>query len=131
MRQLVESKGITYHPSHQVTAVDATSRQIAFANGADVTTVPLTIGKPLPKAGVFAHAQADVVAANIASKWSGRGNLRKFDGHGQCFLEIGDGRAGLGYGNFYGEPVPQVKLKAPSRWWHWSKVLFERRWLRR
>lgn len=179
VRELVESKGINYHPSHQVTSVDATSRRISFANGAsadfdlliyvpphrapavvrdsgladetgwipvnretfetsfpnvyaigDVTTVPLTMGKPLPKAGVFAHAQAEVVAANITSSWTGSGNVRKFDGHGQCFLEIGDGRAGLGYGDFYGEPAPQVKLKAPSRWWHWSKVLFERRWLR-
>ncbi len=87
------------------------------------------MGKPLPKAGVFAHAQAEVVAANIAKKWTGKGNAKKFDGQGQCFLETGDGRAGLGYGNFYGEPVPQVKLKSPSRWWHWHKILFERRWL--
>jgi sulfide:quinone oxidoreductase len=31
----------------------------------DVTTIPLKLGKPLPKAGVFAHAQAEVVARNI------------------------------------------------------------------
>lgn len=100
-----------------------------FAIG-DVTAVPLKIGKPLPKAGVFAHAQAEVVAANIASEWTGGGDLRTFDGHGQCFLETGDGRAGLGTGNFYAEPAPEVRLRAPSRWWHWGKVLFERRWLR-
>ena len=96
----------------------------------DVTTVPLAMGKPLPKAGVFAHAQAEVVAANITALWTGSGAHRTFDGHGACFLETGDGRAGFGTGNFYAEPVPQIVLKGPSRMWHWGKVLFEWRWLR-
>jgi sulfide:quinone oxidoreductase len=100
-----------------------------FAIG-DVTTVPLAIGKPLPKAGVFAHREAEVVAANIVHDWTGSGRARAFDGRGECFLETGDGRAGFGAGNFYAEPVPQVRLKMPSRWWHWGKVLFEWRWLR-
>jgi sulfide:quinone oxidoreductase len=180
VRQVVESKGIGYHPEHQVTTVDPDARRLTFANGAsaefdllvyvpphrapavaheagllgdtgwvpvdrstfetrfdgvfaigDVTTVPLSMGKPLPKAGVFAHQEAEVVAANIAHAWTGRGTRRSFDGHGQCFLETGDGRAGIGAGNFYGEPAPNVKLRRPSRWWYWGKVLFEQRWLRR
>ncbi|MHB2033869.1 MAG: NAD(P)/FAD-dependent oxidoreductase, partial [Gemmatimonadaceae bacterium] len=98
-----------------------------FAIG-DVTTVPLVMGKPLPKAGVFAHEQAEVVAANIVHAWTGRGARKEFDGHGQCFLEIGDGRAGIGAGDFYAEPTPQVVLRAPGRRWHWAKVLFEKRW---
>ena len=61
----------------------------------DVTTVPLAMGKPLPKAGVFAHRQAEVVAANIAALWNGSEARRKFDGHGECFVETGDGRAGF------------------------------------
>lgn len=96
----------------------------------DVTTVPLSMGKPLPKAGVFAHAEAEVVASNIAHAWTGQGTPRVFAGEGQCFLETGDGRAGLGAGNFYGEPTPDVKLYPPSRRWHWGKVLVEKRWLR-
>jgi sulfide:quinone oxidoreductase len=96
----------------------------------DVTGIPLAMGKPLPKAGVFAHAEAEVVAHNIASAWMGRGARRTFSGDGQCFLETGDGRAGLGAGNFYAEPTPQVKLYAPARRWHWGKVIFERRWLK-
>lgn len=95
----------------------------------DVVTVPLRIGKPLPKAGVFAHGEAEVVSANIADAWSGRAARRVFDGFGDCFVETGDGRAGFGSGNFYGEPTPQVTLREPSRWWHWGKVLFETRWL--
>ncbi|MEA3247005.1 MAG: FAD/NAD(P)-binding oxidoreductase, partial [Gemmatimonadota bacterium] len=48
----------------------------------DVVSIPLAIGKPLPKAGVFAHGQAEVVAANIARLWTGRGVGRVFDGYG-------------------------------------------------
>ncbi len=178
VRQMVEAKGVRYHPEHQVTNVDGPARRLSFANGAsaefdllvyvpphrapavvresgltdesgwvpvdrktfatrfpgvfaigDVVTVPLAMGKPLPKAGVFAHGQAEVVAANIARAWLSRGTERAFDGYGKCFVEIGDGRAGYGAGNFYGEPAPQVTLRQPSRFGHWGKVLFEKRWL--
>lgn len=95
----------------------------------DLVTIPLTLGKPLPKAGVFAHRQAEVVAENLAKAILGRGPSLEFLGHGECFVETGDGRAGFGSGNFYGEPKPEVTLKAPSRFWHLGKVLFEKRWL--
>jgi sulfide:quinone oxidoreductase len=179
VREMVESRGIRYHPEHQLVSVDPGARSLAFANGTtagydlliyipphrapavvrrsglapeggwvgvdrgtfettvpgvyaigDVTTVSLAMGKPLPKAGVFAHRQAEVVAANIAALWTGSGGRRTFDGQGECFVEAGDGRAGFGAGNFYAEPLPQVALKAPSRFWHWGKVLFEWKWLR-
>ncbi|MHB8177826.1 MAG: NAD(P)/FAD-dependent oxidoreductase [Vulcanimicrobiaceae bacterium] len=107
-----------------------TSHPGVYAIG-DVTSIPLTMGKPLPKAGVFAHRQAEVVAHNIAQAWNGRGSALNFDGHGLCFVEIGDGQAGIGSGNFYAEPVPAVKLRRPSRYRHLLKVLFERIWLRR
>lgn len=178
VRGVVESRGIGYHPEHQVTRVDATAGRLEFSNDAtaefdlllyvpphrapsavreaglvapsgwvtadrhtfataadgvyaigDVTGIPLAMGKPLPKAGVFAHAQAEVVAENIASIWAGRAPARSFDGVGACFVETGDGRAGFGSGNFYAEPTPDVAFHAPARRWHWGKVLFERRWL--
>jgi sulfide:quinone oxidoreductase len=179
VRQMVESRGIRYHPEHQLASVDPGARSLAFANGktagydlliyvpphrapavvrrsglapeggwigvnrgtfetsvpgvyaiGDVTTVPLAMGKPLPKAGVFAHRQAEVVAQNLAALWTGSGGRQTFDGQGECFVETGDGRAGFGAGNFYAEPLPRVALKAPSRFWHWGKVLFEWKWLR-
>jgi sulfide:quinone oxidoreductase len=95
----------------------------------DATTVPLVMGKPLPKAGVFAHRQAEVVAANIAALWTGSGARRTFDGQGECFVETGNGRAGFGAGNFYAEPLPQIVLKGPNRFWHWGKVVVEWKWL--
>lgn len=97
----------------------------------DVVSIPLKLGKPLPKAGVFAHAEAEVVAKNIVRAITGKGKPAAFDGLGDCFIETGDGKAGFGKGDFYAEPVPQVSIRRPSRFWHAGKVLFERGWLRR
>lgn len=97
----------------------------------DVTAIPLEMGKPLPKAGVFAERQAQVVAHNIAHDVTGEGEPASFNGHGECFIEAGDNKAGFGRGNFYAEPTPQIKLHAVSRRWHVAKVLFEKNWLRR
>jgi sulfide:quinone oxidoreductase len=97
----------------------------------DVTGIPLAIGKPLPKAGVFAHGQAEVVASNIANIINGSGQRQAFDGYGECFVETGDGRAGYGAGNFYAEPKPQIRLRAPGRMRHLGKVAYEKYWLYR
>lgn len=95
----------------------------------DVTGIPLAIGKPLPKAGVFAHGQAEVVAHNIAAEITGTGTMRNFLGEGACFIEAGDGQAGFGSGNFYAEPAPRIKLRPAGRLLHWGKVAYEKYWL--
>ncbi len=178
VRQMIEAKGIGYHPEHQVLSVDAAARRLQFANGAeasydllayvpphrvpavvrasglasaggwvsvdrstmqtdyagvfalgDVVSIPLALGKPLPKAGVFAGAQAEVVAGNIAHRITGKGKPGMFTGDGGCFIEVGDGKAGFGKGNFYAEPVPQITLRPPGRLWHGVKVMLEKDWL--
>ncbi len=108
----------------------ATPHENVFAIG-DVVSIPLKMGKPLPKAGMFAHQQGIVVAKNIARSLTGRGAPAAFDGHGECFVEAGDGRAGFGKGDFYAEPTPEIRLHPPSRWWHMGKVMVEQYWLRR
>jgi NADPH-dependent 2,4-dienoyl-CoA reductase/sulfur reductase-like enzyme len=65
----------------------------------------------------------------IAHAITGRGGSKRFDGYGECFIEVGGGKAGFGGGNFYAEPAPAVNLKMPSRRWHIGKVLFEKTWL--
>jgi sulfide:quinone oxidoreductase len=97
----------------------------------DVTGIPLSIGLPLPKAGVFAHHEGEAVAHTIAAEITGRGQPDTFDGQGECFIEVGGGRAGFGRGNFYAEPRPTVKLYKTGRHWHAGKVLFEKDWWRR
>jgi sulfide:quinone oxidoreductase len=99
-----------------------------FAIG-DVNSIPLTSGRPLPKAGVFAHRQAEVVAKNLAHAWTGRGTPARFDGHGACFVEVGNGRAAYGGGDFFAEPAPRIRLRRPTRLAHWGKALYERLWL--
>ncbi|MCC6544831.1 MAG: NAD(P)/FAD-dependent oxidoreductase [Nitrospirae bacterium] len=95
----------------------------------DVTGIMLPMGKPLPKAGVFAHGEAEVVANNIIHAITGKGKPAVFEGHGECFIETGDGKAGFGRGNFFAEPVPQVKIRGPNRTLHLGKVAFEKFWL--
>lgn len=95
----------------------------------DVTGIMLSIGKPLPKAGVFAHGEAEVVANNIARAITGKGKPTVFDGQGECFIETGDGKAGFGSGNFFSEPAPQVKMRGPNRALHLGKIAFEKFWL--
>jgi sulfide:quinone oxidoreductase len=97
----------------------------------DVTGIPLVTGRPLPKAGVFAHGEAEVVANNIVHAITGKGAPRAFEGHGACFIEIGDGRAGFGSGNFLAEPAPQIRLRQPGRLLHLGKVAYEKYWLYR
>ena len=101
-----------------------------FAIG-DITSIPLAMGKPLPKAGVFAEREAKVVAHNIAGEIIGKGESKVFAGHGECFIETGSNKAGFGRGDFYAEPAPQIALHEPSIRWHLAKVLFEKNWLRR
>ena len=99
----------------------------------DNTQIVLKIGKPLPRAGVFAHAQALTVADRISSAISGEPERAQFDGHGGCFIETGAGRAAYGAGDFYADPAPVIAIHTPARRWHWGKKAFEfnvmRRWL--
>ena len=94
-----------------------------FAIG-DVTAIPLSTGQPLPKAGVFAHAQGEVVAHRIADQLAGRTPTAVFDGRGMCFLETGHGRATMVRGDFYAAP-PDVALAEASEEHLAAKHAFE------
>ncbi len=95
----------------------------------DVTTITLANGKPLPRAGVFAHAQGLVVARGIAARFAGQPAPTPFEGDGYCWVEAGGGRAAFAAGAFFAEPDPVLSLRRPGRSWHLGKVLFERSWI--
>lgn len=98
----------------------------------DATQIPLAEGRfMLPKAGVFAHAQARVVAERIAGDLLGRESRAAFNGRGACFLELGDGAAGYASGDFYAEGAPQVRMSRAGPHWHLAKVALERYFMRR
>lgn len=84
----------------------------------------------LPKAGVFAHYEAEVVVDQIASEIGGTESRASFNGKGYYWIELGDGRAGFASGRFYAQPDPEVRVSRPGRLWHWGKVVFEKWWLR-
>ena len=83
----------------------------------------------LPKAGVFAHAQAEVVAQRIADEISGTTPKAEFCGPGYCMLEAGEEEAGFAFGDFFAEPSPRLELRNVGKAWHIGKVLFEKWWL--
>ncbi len=90
-----------------------------FALG-DVTSIrqPNPTGLFLPKAWVFADEQSRVVAKNIAAQMKGEDRSNKFDGSGFCYLEVGNGLAAYGSGNFYSYPAARVFLEPPSQRHH-------------
>lgn len=94
----------------------------------DVAAIALPNGKLLPKAGVFAHAEALVVARRIAAERAGS-RAPAFDGLGYCWVETGGGRAAFAAGDFYADPAPRISLRTAGASWHLGKVLFERAWL--
>jgi sulfide:quinone oxidoreductase len=91
----------------------ATRHPGVFAVG-DVTRITLAGGLPLPKAGVIAELEGARVAAAVAAELRGAEPPPPFDGHGQCFIELGGSIATMVDGDFYGEPQPVVRLLEPS-----------------
>jgi sulfide:quinone oxidoreductase len=102
----------------------------------DITSIKIpgkyNTAKPLnlPKAGVFAHYQAEVVSENIVNEINGiKESQKKFSGKGYCFIELGNNKTGFASGNFYSLPSPKITMYPKSTLWHWNKILFEKWWL--
>ncbi|HEV8339843.1 MAG TPA: FAD/NAD(P)-binding oxidoreductase [bacterium] len=106
-----------------------TSIEGVFAIG-DVTEIPMPGGLALPKAGVFAERQGQVVARNVAALVDGRPPEARFDGRGYCFLEVGEGQASMIEGAFLADP-PDISVLKPAPEHLAAKVAFERERLER
>ena len=90
-----------------------TGRAGVFAVG-DVTQVTLSNGLPLPKAGGFAEAEGVRVARAIAARAAGAGEPPPFDGHGECFIEMGRELAALVELDLYADPEPIAVVQEPD-----------------
>lgn len=108
----------------------ATQHPDVWAVG-DCTVIPLSIGKPLVKAGTLAEQEGEVVARNIAHVLAGEAPQAQFDGKGVCFVEVGDGLAAVAQGAFFAEPAPVFTLRPPSAAGMVEKEAFEAERLRR
>ena len=107
--------------------VDSRTLQTRFAGVyavGDVTAIPLSNGGTLPKAGVFAQAEGEVVAERIADQLAGREPSATFAGEGLCFLETGRGKASAVQGSFLTDP-PQVELTTATEAGFDAKRAFE------
>jgi sulfide:quinone oxidoreductase len=91
----------------------------------DVTMIPLANGQLLPKAGVFAEGEGQIVAERIASTFAGKTPDATFAGEGFCFMEIGGGQAQYIRGNFLAAPAPAITLTEPSAQTLADKRIFE------
>ena len=85
------------------------------------------------KAGSVAHFQADVLLENVLRAIGGRPPLPHFDGHANCFIETGHGKAILIDFNYDVEPthgrfplpgIGPLKLLEESEANHWGKLAF-------
>jgi sulfide:quinone oxidoreductase len=100
-----------------------TSFERVYAVG-DCTAVP-TAKFQLPKAGVFAAAEGEIAAHNIAADLSGSPEAI-FDGHGFCFLELPGRRVAYVEGDFYAEPDSDVHITEADEAQFERKREFER-----
>jgi len=94
-----------------------------FAIG-DVTEIVLGGMVTIPKAGIFAEAQAKVVAQEIIDQITNTKTNSKFDGKGFCFMEVGSNEAGYIEVDLYSED-PYTQLHPPSRESYRKKLEFE------
>lgn len=98
-----------------------------FAIG-DITNITTETGTVLPKIGVFARHQAEVVAHNIDRKIGKLQPDRSFEPHGKYFIEAGGGMASETGGKFSDADKNDVKMKTPAQWAHFSKWWDEKFW---
>ncbi len=91
---------------------------------------------PASKAGSVAHFAVEVFVGNFLQHIEGKPMTGRFDGHANCFVESGDGKALLIDFNYDTEPLPGVyplpgigplRLLKESRLNHWGKLAF--RWM--
>lgn len=91
---------------------------------------------PTSKAGSVAHFEAEVLTENIQRYIRGEPLMNDFDGHANCFVETGEGKALLLDFNYNQEPVEgtfpipgvgPLRLLKESRMNHLGKLAF--RWI--
>jgi len=89
---------------------------------------------PTSKAGSVAHFQAEVLTDNVLRFIEGKPLQPDFDGHANCFIETGAGKAILIDFNYETEPLPgrfplpgvgPFKLLEESYVNHWGKLGFK------
>lgn len=99
----------------------------------DVFVIGDATDLPSSKAGSVAHFQAELLTQNLLAHAAKRPLTARFDGHANCFVETGGGKAMLIDFNYEVEPLPgfypmphigPFRLMSESRINHWGKLAF-------
>jgi sulfide:quinone oxidoreductase len=72
----------------------------------DVFVIGDATNVPTSKAGSVAHFESEVLVQNVLDHVAGRPLSGSFDGHANCFIETGHGKATLVDFNYVTEPLP-------------------------
>lgn len=100
----------------------------------DVFVIGDATNVPTSKAGSVVHFEAEILTENILSYINGQKMEEEFDGHANCFIETGGGKALLIDFNYDHEPVTgtfpiagvgPLRLLKESRFNHWGKLAFK------
>ncbi len=119
---------LNYVATHKATLQSKSDPNI-FVIG-DATNIPAS------KAGSVAHFEAEILTENILHFIKGEPLREEFDGHANCFVETGNGKAILLDFNYTHEPVEgtfpfpgvgPLRLLKESRMNHMGKLAF--RWI--
>jgi sulfide:quinone oxidoreductase len=119
---------LNYVPAHKATLQSKEYKNI-FVLG-DASNIPAS------KAGSVAHFEAEILTENILLYIDGKPLKEEFDGHANCFIETGNGKALLIDFNYTHEPVEgsfpfpgigPLRLLKESRMNHMGKLAF--RWI--
>ena len=119
---------LNFVPTNKAT-LQTNVKENIFAIG-DATNVPAS------KAGSVAHFEAEILTENILRYIKGEPLKEEFDGHANCFIETGHGKALLIDFNYTHEPVTgtfpfpgvgPLKLLKESHMNHMGKLAF--RWI--
>ncbi len=117
---------LNFIPTHKHT-LQAEGYDNIFVIG-DATNVPTS------KAGSVAHFEGEILEENILSYIEGKPLDASFDGHANCFIETGFGKATLLDFNYDTEPLPgsfplpvvgPMALLKETRLNHYGKLFFE------
>jgi sulfide:quinone oxidoreductase len=121
-----DEDGLNFVPTNKETLKSKNFDNV-FVIG-DATNVPAS------KAGSVAHFEGEILIENILSYINGQPLEAKFDGHSNCFIETGFGKASLIDFNYDTEPLPGVYpwpvvgpmgLLKVTRANHYGKLMFK------
>jgi len=129
-RELIELSGM----GDELNFVPTDKATLQSKKYPDVFVIGDATNVPTSKAGSVVHFEAEILTENVLSYIKGQKLKEEFDGHANCFIETGGGKALLIDFNYDHEPVTgtfpiagigPLRLLKESKFNHWGKLAFK------